>query len=101
MNEQAFFDRLQYFMKKENVNPYQLSLDLGYARNYVYRVFKGATAPTIFFELRMCDYFRIKPEQFWNPHIDNPAIINEIVSELAGWSEDRLKALLLIVQNPK
>ena len=91
MHEKFFRDRITQLRMQKNVSEYQMSLDLGHSRSYMYNISSGKSLPPMngFFEI--CEYFEIDPCLFFDKSVENPALLQEAIDLLRKLDADDLK----------
>lgn len=85
--------RITQLRIKADVSEYQMSYELGQNRGYIQAISSGKSMPSMAGFLNICDYFDITPLEFFDPSMEEPQLINEIVSILKTMKEDDLLLL--------
>ncbi|MBQ3109942.1 MAG: helix-turn-helix transcriptional regulator [Clostridia bacterium] len=85
--------RITQLRLKADVSEYQMSYDLGQNRGYIQAISSGKAMPSMTGFLNICDYFNITPLEFFDHTIEEPELVNEIVSILKTMNEDDLLLL--------
>lgn len=85
--------RITELRLKADVSEYQMSYDLGQNRGYIQAISSGKSMPSMSGFLNICDYFNITPLEFFDPSVQEPVLIKEIISLLNKMNEDDLLLL--------
>lgn len=101
MTEDDIRRRLTQLRMKKGVSEYQMSLDLGHSKSYIQSISSGRALPSMSEFLVICDYLGVTPQEFFDDETSNPALIQEIVSAVSGFSDEDLKLLLSIINRMK
>ena len=89
-------NRITELRLKKGVSEYQMGYDLGHSRSYMYNISSGKSLPPLPEFLEICDYLGITPSQFFDPSIENPALLQTAIDELKKLNDDDL---MLIIGN--
>lgn len=98
MNAEFVRERITQLRLQKGVSEYQMSYDLGHSRGYINNISSGKSLPSMLEFFAICEYFKITPAEFFSEGINNPALLNETVSELGRLSEDDLELTLKNIQ---
>ncbi len=88
--------RITQLRLQKGVSEYQMGYDLGHSRSYMYNISSGKSLPPLPEFLEICDYLEITPSQFFDPSIENPALLQTAIDELKKLNDDDL---MLIIGN--
>ncbi|MBR5547847.1 MAG: helix-turn-helix transcriptional regulator [Clostridia bacterium] len=94
MNEGFIRKRITQLRLYKDVSEYQMSYDLGHSRGYVYNISSGKSLPPMKEFLAICDYFELTPQQFFDDSVQNPELIQKVISGLKQLSDADLLMLL-------
>lgn len=90
-------NRITELRLQKGVSEYQMSLDLGHSRSYVYNISSGRSLPLMRDFLEICEYLGTTPSQFFDETIESPALINEAVAQIKSLEKEDLKLILDIL----
>ena len=82
MNEEFVRNRITQLRLQKGVSEYQMSYDLGHSRGYVYNISSGKSLPPLSEFFAICDYFGIKPAEFFDEKTSNPELVQKAVEGL-------------------
>ena len=99
--EKFIRDRLTKLRLNKNVSEYRMSLDLGHSDSYIRNITSGKALPSMSEFLYICEYFNVTPKEFFDESIDNPALINELVSLSNSLSNEDLLVLISMANRLK
>lgn len=83
-----------------HVSEYQMSMDLGQSKGYIQGITSGRSLPSMRMFLLICEYFNIKPSEFFEETIPSP-LERELRKELSALSDEDISHLLYIVRKMK
>ncbi len=101
MTENDIRNRLTQLRMKKGISEYQMSLDLGHSKSYIQSISSGRALPSMSEFLVICDYLGISPNEFFDDHTANPALIQEIADAVSDFSDEDLRLLLSIINRMK
>lgn len=101
MYERFIAQRLAQLREAKGVSGREMSLDMGQNSSYVNRIENGKALPSMQGFLYICEYLNITPEEFFKQKIDNPMLLNKVISELQDLSPQQLKIILGIISDIK
>ena len=87
-------NRITQLRLQKGVSEYQMSYDLGHSRSYMYNISSGIALPPMLEFLQICDYFGITPAQFFDKDNQNPALLNDALSEIRKLDEASLAHIM-------
>ncbi len=99
--EKFIRDRITKLRLNKNVSEYRMSLDLGHSDSYIRNITSGKALPSMSEFLYICEYFNVTPKEFFDESIDNPALINELVSLSNSLSNEDLLVLISMANRLK
>lgn len=86
-------NRITQLRLNADISEYMLSLELGQSRGYIQGISSGKAMPSMAGFLNICDYFGITPVEFFDPDIDDPAVLNRVFNSLKKLNEDDLELI--------
>ena len=102
MQDEKFIrERITKLRLNKNVSEYRMSLDLGHSDSYIRNITSGKALPSMSEFLYICEYFNVTPKEFFDESIDNPALINELVSLSNSLSNEDLLVLISMANRLK
>ena len=99
--EKFIRERITKLRLNKNVSEYRMSLDLGHSDSYIRNITSGKALPSMSEFLYICEYFNVTPKEFFDESIDNPALINELVSLSNSLSNEDLLVLISMANRLK
>lgn len=99
--EKFIRDRITKLRLNKNVSEYRMSLDLGHSDSYIRNITSGKALPSMSEFLYICEYFNVTPKEFFDESIDNPALINELVSLSNSLTNEDLLVLISMANRLK
>jgi len=97
MYEEFFRQRLTELRIKRGVSEYKMSDDLGHSRNYIYNISSGKSMPPLPEFFRICDYFGITPQEFFDDGVENTELVSKAVKGLKQLDQRNERDVLLIL----
>lgn len=94
MDEKFIRERITALRIKKGVSEYKMSLDLGHSKSYIQSISSGKALPSLSELLYICDYLGVTPSEFFDDSIDNPALVNRLVTIAKVLPEEDLLALV-------
>lgn len=95
--EQFLRDRITQLRLSKGVSEYQMSYDLGHSRGYIYNISSGKSLPSMNEFFSICDYFDIRPHDFFDTAQSNPPLIAKVMDELKKLNDDDVLMILSII----
>lgn len=96
--DEYYKDYLDYFSKRlvklriaKDVSAREMSLSIGQSKSYIGSLERKHSLPSMSVFLQICDYFGIKPKDFFDDEVEFPAIFSELLGNLKGLDEEQLK----------
>lgn len=98
MDDKFIQERINDLRMKKNISEYQLSLELGHSQGYIQAITSGRNLPSMSAFLDICAYFDITPSEFFNPSINNPSLVRNIMEDLEKLSDSDLLLLSTVLK---
>ena len=83
---------------QKGVSEYKMSLDLGHSKGYVQSISSGRALPSLTELLYICDYFGITPRDFFDPAIQYPSLLAELLNCAASLEQTDLQILVSLAE---
>ena len=93
-----FKKRLTELRLKQGVSEIQMSADLNKSRNYIHNLVSGECLPQMTQFFRICEYFQITPQEFFDPNVHNPDLLRRANDCLKKLPEDDLIDVIKILE---
>ena len=95
MQDEKFIrERITKLRLNKNVSEYRMSLDLGHSDSYIRNITSGKALPSMSEFLYICEYFNITPKEFFDEENNNPALINDLVTNSSKLNDEDLLVLI-------
>lgn len=91
-------DRINELRMKKNISEYQLSLDLGHSQGYIQSITSGRNLPSMDAFFDICTYFDITPSEFFDPTVNNPSLVRNIMEDIKKLSDSDLLLLSTVLK---
>lgn len=98
MDDKFIQERINDLRMKKNISEYQLSLELGHSQGYIQAITSGRNLPSMSAFLEICAYFDITPSEFFNPSINNPSLVRNIMKDVEKLSDSDLLLLSTVLK---
>ena len=98
MTDQFIRDRISALRLKKGVSEYKMSLDLGHSKSYIQSISSGKAMPSLSEFLYICGYLAVTPRDFFDDTMENPALLNKLLSISKALPEDSLTALIAVAE---
>ena len=98
MYEKFIQERINELRMKKNISEYQLSLELGRSQGYIQSITSGRNLPSLGALLDICAYFDITPSEFFDPTVNNPSLIRNIMDDIEKLSHNDLLLLSTVLK---
>jgi len=93
-----FADRLAALRLKKGVSAQDMSLSIGLSANYVNKIEGQKAYPSMDNFFNICEYLDITPIEFFDTGKQNPAQLNELISELEGMDDEALECFRILAK---
>lgn len=97
MDEKFIRDRITHLRLQKNISEYKMSLDLGHSKSYIQSITSGRAMPSMTEFLYICDYLGVTPKDFFDPQLQNPALLDQAIDGIKDLSASDLSLLLSII----
>ena len=91
-------NRITQLRIKKGVSEYQMSYDLGHSRGYMYNISSGKSLPPMTEFLEICRYFEITPAQFFDEAVEDPVLVQTILTTLRQLSHEDQELILSLLR---
>ena len=90
--------RITELRMKKDVSEYKMSYDLGHSRNYIRSITSGVAMPKMSQFYRICEYLEVTPQEFFDPDLHNPSLLNQATQLLKQLNDGELSDIIRIVE---
>ena len=97
MDEKFIRDRITHLRLQKNISEYKMSLDLGHSKSYIQSITSGRAMPSMTEFLYICDYLGVTPKDFFDPQLQNPALLDQAIDGIKDLPASDLSLLLSII----
>ena len=97
MDEKFIRDRITHLRLQKNISEYEMSLDLGHSKSYIQSITSGRAMPSMTEFLYICDYLGVTPKDFFDPQLQNPALLDQAIDGIKDLSASDLNLRLSII----
>lgn len=94
MDDNYVRNKISYLRTKKGISEYKMSLDLGHSKGYMQGISSGRSMPPLSEFLYMCEYLGVTPKEFFDEHIEEPILVNELHELAKNMSEKDLAVLI-------
>lgn len=94
-------NRITQLRIAKDVSEYQMSLDLGHSKSYIQGISSGRALPSMNEFISICEYFEITPQDFFSEGMENPILIQKLISAANNLSDSDIELLLEIIHRFK
>lgn len=98
MFDDLFYKRLSQLRMQKGVSARDMSLSIGQSSGYINRVENKKMLPSMTAFFYICEYFGITPKEFFDIDTSNPAIIEEIITDLKSLDDEQLKNISALIK---
>lgn len=74
-----------------------MSYDLGHSRGYIYNISSGKALPPLKEFFAICDYFGLKPQEFFDEETKHPELIQKALDGMHRLDEGDMLILLGLI----
>lgn len=99
--DEMFAQRVMELREKKGVSQRDMSLSIGQGAAYINNIENNRNLPSMTGFFYICEYFGIEPSEFFDLKKSNPSKINKILDSIKDMNEDKLDALLNIIEQMK
>ena len=94
MYEEFFSLRLAELRMQKGVSARDMSLSIGQSENYINKIENRKSLPSMHAFLFICEYLGVTPAQFFDKDNQNPALLNDALSEIRKLDEASLAHIM-------
>lgn len=85
--------RITQLRLQKGLSEYKLSLELGHSKNYIHSIASGKSLPSMYEFLYLCDYFGITPQEFFDESIEQPVLLQQVISDAKDLNDEDLQLI--------
>ena len=94
MYEEFFSLRLAELRMQKGVSARDMSLSIGQSENYINKIENRKSLPSMHAFFFICEYLGVTPAQFFDKDNQNPALLNDALSEIRKLDEASLANIM-------
>lgn len=94
MYEEFFSLRLAELRMQKGVSARDMSLSIGQSENYINKIGNRKSLPSMHAFFFICEYLGVTPAQFFDKDNQNPALLNDALSEIRKLDEASLAHIM-------
>ena len=94
MYEEFFSLRLAELRMQKGVSARDMSLSIGQSENYINKIENRKSLPSMHAFFFICEYLGVTPAQFFYKDNQNPALLNDALSEIRKLDEASLAHIM-------
>ena len=94
MYEEFFSLRLAELRMQKVVSARDMSLSIGQSENYINKIENRKSLPSMHAFFFICEYLGVTPAQFFDKDNQNPALLNDALSEIRKLDEASLAHIM-------
>ena len=94
MYEEFFSLRLAELRMQKGVSARDMSLSIGQCENYINKIENRKSLPSMHAFFFICEYLGVTPAQFFDKDNQNPALLNDALSEIRKLDEASLAHIM-------
>lgn len=94
MYEEFFSLRLAELRMQKGVLARDMSLSIGQSENYINKIENRKSLPSMHAFFFICEYLGVTPAQFFDKDNQNPALLNDALSEIRKLDEASLAHIM-------
>ena len=94
MYEEFFSLRLAELRMQKGVSARDMSLSIGQSENYINKIENRKSLPSMHAFFFICEYLGVTPAQFFDKDNQNPALLNDALSEIRTLDEASLAHIM-------
>lgn len=99
--KEKFIDRLVKLRMAKGVSARDMSLSLGQNPGYINNIESGNNLPSMTLFFYICEYLELTPAEFLDFDNNNPARLNEVMSDLKRLTPDKLEHISRVIKDLK
>jgi toxin-antitoxin system, antitoxin component, xre family len=92
--EEFFSLRLAELRMQKGVSARDMSLSIGQSENYINKIENRKSLPSMHAFFFICEYLGVTPAQFFDKDNQNPALLNDALSEIRKLDEASLAHIM-------
>jgi len=90
-------ERIKELLKIKGISAVKMSMDLGNSRSYIFNITSGRTLPSMTELFKIIQYFEIDIRDFFDAGVENPLLLNEVMTEIRNLNNDELNMILHVL----
>ena len=94
MYEEFFSLRLAELRMQKGVSARDMSLSIGQSENYINKIENRKSLPSMHAFFFICEYLGVTPAQFFDKDNQNPALLNDALSDIRKLDEASLAHIM-------
>ena len=94
MYEEFFSLRLAELRMQKGISARDMSLSIGQSENYINKIENRKSLPSMHAFFFICEYLGVTPAQFFDKDNQNPALLNDALSEIRKLDEASLAHIM-------
>lgn len=98
MYEEFFSLRLAELRMQKGVSARDMSLSIGQSENYINKIENRKSLPSMHAFFFICEYLGVTPAQFFDKDNQNPALLNDALSEIRKLDEASLAHIMVLAK---
>lgn len=99
MDEKDFSLRLAQLRERKGVSARDMSLSMGQNPGYINNIESGKSMPSLSGIFYICEYLGITPSDFFDMESQNPAKLNDIISNLKRLDDRQLDTISMLIKD--
>lgn len=99
MDEKDFSLRLAQLRERKGVSARDMSLSMGQNPGYINNIESGKSMPSLSGIFYICEYLGITPSDFFDIESQNPAKLNDIISNLKRLDDRQLDTISMLIKD--
>lgn len=101
MDENFIRERITALRMKKGISEAKMSKDMGHSRNYIQNITNGRSLPSMSEFLYICDFLGVTPSEFFDEHMENPALLQKAIDEMRSLPDKDILSLLSLIERFK
>lgn len=99
--EKFLAERIATLRTSKKVSARDMSLSIGQNENYINHIENGKSMPSMQVFFYICEYFQITPKEFFDDSTSNPALLQQVLTDLKALDEQQIKNIHEIIKGLK